>query len=273
MMQSTPQARLYICQKVDGDPTLWGVEDWRIIPHAEPFILASGAGAATLQTQVRVVWTETALHVSFWCEDPEPWATMRRRDDSLYEEEVVEVFLAPYSDRTTYFEFEINPLGTLFDALIHLPRQGSIEVHREWDCMGLLGSARLEPGGWQASLCIPFAGLGVHPSAGETCAVNFYRIERRPRNEYSSWSPLYTDPPAYHTPERFGTIRFVSNQSGVANLGTALPLVPSAPGKPDRRRLFSQGGIVHDPVGLARSEPQGEDRSDDDAQGRPRARN
>lgn len=211
MKQSTPETRLYLCQKVDGDPARWGLEDWRNSPHTEPFILASGAGPAALQTQVRAVWTDSAFFTAFWCADPEPWASMSRRDDSLYEEEVVEVFLAPHGDRTTYFEFEINPLGALFDAKIRWHGPGSIEVRREWDCPGLLGGAGDKPGGWQAWLAIPFTGLGTRPSPGESWAINFYRIERRPQSEFSSWSPLYTDPPAYHTPERFGTIRFLSD--------------------------------------------------------------
>ena len=182
------------------------------MPETEPFVLASGAGAAAMQTRVRAVWTDEALHLMFWCEDREPWATMKERDESIYEEEVVEAFIAPGEDRTAYFEFEINPLGTLFDAEIHWHGHGRdlLEVRREWNCAGLTGGARVEAGGWQAWLAIPFAGLGLRPSAGESWAINFYRIERRPRPEFSSWSPLYTDPPEFHTPDRFGRLLFIT---------------------------------------------------------------
>lgn len=202
--------RTYSCRKFAGGPAAWRPEDWAVVPAAEPFILASGAGEASLQTQVRAVWTDDSLYLMFWCEDPEPWATMSRRDDSLYEEEVVEVFIAPGPEPTTYFEFEINPLGTLFDAAIRWRGPGAIEVRRAWDCAGLTGGAGIEPGGWRAWLVIPFAGLDARPASGDVWAVNFYRIERRPCLEFSSWSPLFTHPPEYHTPSRFGRILFVA---------------------------------------------------------------
>lgn len=212
-MKQTPcQVSRYACRKVAGDLAQWKTSDWQDVSPAEPFILASGAGIAKHQTQVKAVWTETALHIAFWCEDPEPWATMTLRDESLYEEEVVELFLAPNGDHTRYFEFEINPLGALFDAEIRWHHQGSIEVRREWDCRGLAGTAVIEAGhGWRAQLTIPFAGLQARPAAGETWAANFYRIERRPVREFSSWSPLFTDPPEYHSPERFGRLMFTED--------------------------------------------------------------
>jgi len=210
MKQHSKQVQHYICQQAARDPALWKTADWQNIPSTEPFMLASGAEVARLQTQVRAVWTEAALHIAFRCEDPEPWATMNRRDEDLYEEEVVEVFLAPNDDHTSYFEFEINPLGALFDARVRWRHQGAIEVRRDWDCRGLVGASLIEPGGWRAYLAIPFAGLQVWPTAGRTWAANFYRIERRPIGEFSSWSPLFTDPPQYHTPERFGRIQFIA---------------------------------------------------------------
>ena len=47
---------IYNCRKAASDPTRWRPEDWQAIPETEPFILASGAGEAVLQTRVRAVW-------------------------------------------------------------------------------------------------------------------------------------------------------------------------------------------------------------------------
>ncbi|NLG84295.1 MAG: hypothetical protein GX493_06750 [Firmicutes bacterium] len=201
----------YPCRKVMTGFHLekWQDSDWTIYPVTSPFILLDGSGPATYQTKVRAVWTQDALYVAFWCHDPEPWATFTERDADLYEEEVVEVFLNPWpEDETSYFEFEINPLGTLFDARIHWT-PGGIEVDRLWDCAGLVGAVRAVPGlGWRAGLRIPFYGLGYHPAPGEVWAVNFYRIERRPRVEFSSWAPILTRPPSFHSPSSFGRLRF-----------------------------------------------------------------
>ena len=64
---------------------------------------------------MRLAWDERALHVRFDCADRDAWGTYRERDDPLYEEEVVEVFLAPgEADPRRYVELEVSPAGVLF---------------------------------------------------------------------------------------------------------------------------------------------------------------
>jgi hypothetical protein len=69
-------------------------------------------------TEVRLGWEDYALHGLFLCQDPDPWATKTTRDDSLWEEEVVEIFINPFGDPVSYFEIEINPLNTVTDVFI-----------------------------------------------------------------------------------------------------------------------------------------------------------
>jgi len=47
--------------------------------------------------------------------DDNIWATMRRRDEHLWEEEVVEVFLQADPQQKSYIELEVNPLGAMLD--------------------------------------------------------------------------------------------------------------------------------------------------------------
>src|SRR5687767_2822402 len=46
-------------------------------------------------TEAAIVWDDDNLYVAFDCIDAEPWGTKKNRDDRLWEEEVVEVFLDP----------------------------------------------------------------------------------------------------------------------------------------------------------------------------------
>src|SRR4029453_108241 len=124
------------------------------------------SGPALQQTRVRLCSDEAALYVRFDCEDRDAWGTYGRRDDPIYEEEAVEVFLAPgEADPARYFEFEVSPLGVLFDARIHNPTslRADLVGDPSWDCQGRRWAAGrgTERQDWWAVLSIPWAGLGA----------------------------------------------------------------------------------------------------------------
>jgi len=160
---------------------------------------------------VRLCWDEAALHVRFDCEDRDAWGTYRQRDDPIYEEEAVEVFLAPgEGDPARYFELEVSPLGVLFDARIHNPtsRRADMTTDTTWDCPGLrwaAGSGAVRQD-WWVVLSIPWPSVAPPGELPRIWRANFYRIER-PRDgepEFSCWSPTFTRPADFHQPSRFG---------------------------------------------------------------------
>ena len=139
-------------------------------------------------------------------------ATLRERDAPLWTEDVFEVFLAPDREAPrVYFEFEVNPLGTLFDARVESPERvrASMRVDTSWDCPGLAARVTARESRWSALLTIPLAPLcgGEIPA---TWRANFYRIDRRARDEYTAWSPTFSDPTDFHVPERFGILRLAA---------------------------------------------------------------
>lgn len=187
---------------------------WEDVPSLPPLVLAADGGPAEQPTRVRVGWDDEALHVRFDCEDRHAWGTCQRRDDPIYEEEAVEVFLAPgEADPARYAEFEVSPLGVLFDARIHNPT--SLRIDREgdpaWDCPGIhweagRGSERQD---WWATLSIPWRGvLGDPGEPPRIWRANFYRIERPEGSpaEFTCWSPTLTQPADFHKPARFGVL-------------------------------------------------------------------
>ena len=176
-----------------------------------PLVLVDGSGPPVQATVVRLAWDEEALHVRFDCEDRDAWGTYRNRDEPLWQEEVVEVFLAPgEEDPVRYAEFEVSPLGVIFDARIHNPTSLREDMTADvaWDCPGLRweagrGSARED---WWAELSIPWKGVAAERP--RLWRANFYRVER-PRDgevEYTAWSPTLTRPADFHKPARFGVL-------------------------------------------------------------------
>jgi hypothetical protein len=159
-------------------------------------------------TEVRLGWEDDAIHGLFRCQDPDPWATKTKRDDSLWEEEIVEILLDPFGDSVSYFEIEINPLNTVTDLCIRRTRTG-LRKEFAWDCEGLTTASGILPYGWAAAFRIPFRALGdCHPAISPVWRANFARIERPKKwsRELTAWSPSFVK--SFHVPGRFGLVRF-----------------------------------------------------------------
>jgi hypothetical protein len=193
--------------------------DWSDLPKLSPFILADGSREAKQQTTVHLTCTSELLYVRFDCQDRDIWGNYTRRDDPIYNEEAVEVFIAPSdADPINYYEFEVSPNSVLFDARIHNP-DGRNNPHMTgdsaWDCPGIQWDAgRDDPRQhWWAVLAIPWHSLAAGVELPKSWRANFYRIER-PHDEaaeFSCWSPVMTPVPDFHRPAQFGIL--VVNQS------------------------------------------------------------
>lgn len=65
-------------------------------------------------TQVALCWDLNYLYVAFWIEEPFLAANLTNRDDRVYLENDIEIFI---SGKDCYYEFEINALGTIYEVL------------------------------------------------------------------------------------------------------------------------------------------------------------
>ncbi len=170
-----------------------------------------------MSTHCKLLWDDTYLYVGYQAEDDTIVATYTERDDPLYEEDVVELFLAPAPGLKYYYEFNFSPRNVILDAIV-LNDDGRAGVGRgdlmtltEWDCTGLQMTSRMKNDGWVVTAAIPFAQLhfaGNHPpQPGETWRANLCRIEYGgPDTEFSAWSP--PEILDFHTTEKFGQIVF-----------------------------------------------------------------
>jgi carbonic anhydrase/acetyltransferase-like protein (isoleucine patch superfamily)/bifunctional DNA-binding transcriptional regulator/antitoxin component of YhaV-PrlF toxin-antitoxin module len=194
---------------------------WEGVTPLSALVHSNNGSAPAQETEVRLCWDDECLYAAFACKDTDIWADFENRDDPLYDEEVVEVFLCPTGDLRHYFEFEVNPLNTLFDAKVFNPEgdRKSMLVDREWNAARIRTSVRVSgvvndrtsPDiGWITELAIPFADLGLPgpPAPGTVWRANFYRIERGAVTEFTAWSPTYREPADFHVPACFGEIVF-----------------------------------------------------------------
>lgn len=220
----TPPNRVTV-PKLGGEIKLDGVLDeavWQKAAVLAPFLLNDGSAPGSESTEVRLWYDANNLYIGWTCQDADMLATYTQRDSELWNEEVAEFFITPQA-LETYFELQWNPLGTIFDALIHnrLDANGfskSIQGDWNWTAKGMTAKVVADgtvgkPGDtdkqWQVEVILPFSDLDhPAPNPGDVWRANFYRYNRwtGDRLELLSWSPTLTK--TFHEPSRFGYLEF-----------------------------------------------------------------
>lgn len=198
---------------------------WDAVPILARLVRCEDAGTPAQATAVRFAWDPEELWVRFDCADRHAWATLTARDAPLWREEAVELFVAAgEGDPERYVEIEVNPLGALFDALVHNPglERAALAADTSFDWPGIRWAAGRRREGWWAALALPWAGLPAAaggPLSGPppSLRANLYRIDRPPGSpaEHSAWSPTLVAPADFHRPRRFGRLALTAAAPGL----------------------------------------------------------
>ena len=167
---------------VDGrlDEPVWD----RAVP-ATDFLQQDPENGAppTERTEVRIVYTRTALYMGVICFDDEPGRLLRyqrRRDEFLSSDDRLMWVIDPFLTAQNGYFFETNPSGLMGDSLLS-PAGGN----RQWDGIWTLRVQRSDIG-WTFEVEIPFSTLNFDPNAS-SWGINFQRTVRR-KNEENLWT-------------------------------------------------------------------------------------
>jgi hypothetical protein len=106
----------YVAQRASGAIAADGTASspgWQAAPRTARFVdLVTGAPAA-LDTTASVLWDDDNLYIAFWAAEPAVSATMTNRDELLFFENDLEVFI---DGGDSYYELEFNALGVVYEA-------------------------------------------------------------------------------------------------------------------------------------------------------------
>lgn len=187
-------------------------------------------GSSPYATRFRAVWNDDGLFLRFDADDDAPWHTMTRRDEHIWEEEVVEIFVDLDRSGHDYYELEISPANVVCDLRMIAPwpnKKGDID----WNLGGLetrvhkraAGGARE---GWTATAFLPWKGLATLPSGmrttvppkpGDKWRFNVFRIKRpggpkSPEKDavFAAWSP--TSGQSFHDASAFRDLVFAASR-------------------------------------------------------------
>jgi hypothetical protein len=113
---SAIQVAPYACLRASGPIVIDGVPGeaaWSKAPKSRRFVDMITGRPGFLETRSALLWDDTSLYVAFWAEEPFVEAKLTKRDDIIFLENDVEVFIDGVD---AYYEFEINALNTVYEV-------------------------------------------------------------------------------------------------------------------------------------------------------------
>ena len=185
-------------------------------------------GPAPYETRFRALWSPDGLYLRYDVDDASPWHTMTRRDEHIWEEEVVEIFLDADRSGHDYYELEISPANVVCDLRMIDASPWNGDFKFDLEGLETRAAARMDAAGrtsgWTATALLPWKGLRALPSAarvatppkpGDRWRFNVFRIER-PGGKQSpekdavqvAWSKPTAD--TFHDPSVFRDMVFLA---------------------------------------------------------------
>ncbi len=222
----------YVLRRALGPITLDGKADedsWKNAAMSANFTDAEGGRAVGAATQARLLWDDEYLYAFIVVEDADVFSQYKGRDDPLWKEDVVELFIDADRNRRGYVELQVNPNNAHFDAWF--PKNRGQKHHFEWNSK--MKSAVVVHGskdkrddkdrGWDVEIAIPLVDVKgmdsamkveLPPTLGDTWRLNVVRGEK-PKSKglaASSWNPITVGD--FHALNRMLTVVFADAEGG-----------------------------------------------------------
>ena len=152
---------------IDRDPNEWGVP--------------------TEKTVVHVAYDDAALYIGAMMYDSQPDSIVARlgRKDSDAGSDKLWLFLDPYLDKRSGYEFSVDAAGGLIDGTLYNDESDSYTWDGVWE-----GKASINPKGWSVEMRIPFSQLHFKVSDSQVWGIDFRReIARKNETSYITFTP------------------------------------------------------------------------------------
>jgi alpha-galactosidase len=169
-------------------------------------------------TEIASLWTPAYVYFAFRCK----YTTLNVYEGgdpgkdfwSLWERDVVEVFLNPHPEHMRhYYEFEVAPNNLWIDLEIDLDKTPFGDA--KWNS-GFEHATRVDAKHhmWSCEMRIPVVAVksATPLEANTEWRLNFFRADgpgADAQRRLLSWSPVQSDTHSFHSPWSFGVIQFV----------------------------------------------------------------
>lgn len=171
---------------IDGD---LNDEMWREVPKIQ--LCNINSNPLVNNTEAAIAFDNENLYISFKCYESrmdmmkKAWDHVEERDNSIWADDCVEIFIDPLASSTRHFyHIIINSSSVIYDA-----RAGNISWNGDIDV-----ATKYHKDYWVVEFSIPLINFGYAPRGGEVWTINLCR-DAKPSGEWSALKPVasYTD--------------------------------------------------------------------------------
>lgn len=158
------------------------------------------------ETYAAVTFNDDAIIIKFETDEKDLRTEMVNDNSAVCEDSCMEFFIQPNINDKRYFNFELNPIGTLHLAI------GRSRYDRR--CIDFNKSdfdikSDISNGIWSLTFKIPFDFINKHTGITPICRANFYKCGDKTGHEhYCVWNTVETPTPDFHQSEFFGELKF-----------------------------------------------------------------
>ncbi len=220
----------YVIRKAVGPIVIDGKADeesWKNAPMSPNFTDAEGGLKVGGKTVARLLWDDTYLYAFVQMEDRDVFSQYKNQDDTLWKEDVIEVFIDADKNRRGYIELQVNPNNAHFDAWF--PRGRGQKHHFEWTSKmesavvvhGTADKRSDRDQGWDVEIAIPLTDVKgmdtamkvtLPPNLGDTWRLNLVRGEKPKDRQLAAatWNPITARD--FHALSRMLTVEFADAQ-------------------------------------------------------------
>ena len=198
----------YIVKNSDSSIVIDGAIDetaWKKAREITEFYNIKTGEKTEGATKAKILCDKENIYVSFVCLDDYFFEDITERDGKVWLNDCVEIFIDSKGDSKIYYEFEVNPVNTVFDARIDYIKD-NIDFNKaiKWDCPGFQTAVTKFDGGYSAEMKIPRNSIGLteEEAAVQNPKFNVFRIDRNKKEEFIfyAWSKTNS---WFHEPEFF----------------------------------------------------------------------
>ncbi len=195
--------------------------DWKAAQSFGDFKFAWWKEGEKEQTEVKMLWDDTFLYLSYKCDDKHIWAEHYDTNSTTYRDDCVEIFWDPNpaDPKRKYNMFEINCIGNLLSVYVGSGERINERVsrimvpHIAQTIQGTVNNDSDTDTGWIIEMAIRFSDYtelfdGLTPEDGDMWKIGLNRLGGKTNPQHSQWSPSQTEKPNFHRPEDFGKIFF-----------------------------------------------------------------